>query len=213
MTQREDTERAEDRAQARTGDRIEDRPEDREESRAEGGEGFRAGRSRVSVRRAGFWALTLAALAFCAVAGRAYWQARDNPTTAYARARDAALADGSRDVAALSSMDALHIDSGLTTWLGASTGPLHDELRRTGGQNRTALRKAGTTVRGTVTDAALTALDTRAGTATLIATVQVESAPRTGSTTTDRKRFEAGLARTPAGWKLTALTAVPVGTD
>lgn len=75
------------------------------------------------------------------------------------------------------------------------------------------LRQSGTSTRGTVTDAAVTELDTRAGTAKLIATVQVQVTPAAGAATTDRKRFEAGLSRTAGGWKLTALTAVPVGSS
>ncbi|MFC8916538.1 hypothetical protein ACGF5F_05745 [Streptomyces sp. NPDC047821] len=58
----------------------------------------------------------------------------------------------------------------------------------------------------TVTDAALTALDDRAGTARLIATVRVRSAPGGA----DRRRLEATLARGGDGWKVTALTDVPV---
>jgi Mce-associated membrane protein len=75
------------------------------------------------------------------------------------------------------------------------------------------LKQSGTSTRGTVTDAAVTELDTRAGTAKLIATVQVRVTPATGTATTDRKRFEAGLSRTADGWKLTALTAVPAGSS
>lgn len=164
-------------------------------------------------RRIVSWAAALAVTACCGLAGHAYWQARADPDRAYATARDAALADGRRDIAQLSSMDAAHVDAGLSAWLAASTGPLHDELGRSAAHNRTTLRKAATTVRGTVTDAALTALDTRAGTAELIATLRVDSTPRIGPATTDRKRFEAALAHTSAGWKLTALTAVAADTD
>lgn len=64
----------------------------------------------------------------------------------------------------------------------------------------------GAPVRATVTDAALTALDDRAGTARLIATVRVESRPGGA----ERRRLEATLARTGDGWKVTTLTGVPV---
>jgi Mce-associated membrane protein len=165
-------------------------------------------------RRVPLAAAALAALAFCGYAGHDYWHSHHGGDASFATTRDAALADGTRDIAGLSSMDGsdtAHIDAGLAAWLSASTGALHDELSRDAGQNRAALDKAGTTVRSTVTDAALTELDTRAGTAKLIATVQVVSTPRGGAPTTDRKRFEAGLAHTSAGWKLTALTAVAAG--
>jgi Mce-associated membrane protein len=59
---------------------------------------------------------------------------------------------------------------------------------------------------GTVTDLAVTELDTHAGTAQVIATVQVKF-----GSSSERKRFTAVLARTGAQWKLSSLTAVPVG--
>ncbi|GHB45333.1 hypothetical protein GCM10010331_35860 [Streptomyces xanthochromogenes] len=61
-----------------------------------------------------------------------------------------------------------------------------------------------------MTDAAVTELDDRSGTAKLIATVEVRVTPAGGAATTDRKRLEAALERTDGGWKLKALSAVPV---
>ncbi|MFI6474974.1 hypothetical protein ACIBL5_32500 [Streptomyces sp. NPDC050516] len=157
------------------------------------------------LRRALVVAALTASLAFAAFAGRAYLDARDDSTVAYATSRDAALQAGRTQIAALSTLDAAHPDAALRTWLDASTGPLHDELRRTGAGKPT------TSARGSVTDAAVTELDDRSGTAKLIATVQVQLTPAGGAaTTTDRKRFEAALERTGSGWKLKALNAVPV---
>uniref|UniRef100_A0AAU2VGC1 Mce-associated membrane protein n=1 Tax=Streptomyces sp. NBC_00003 TaxID=2903608 RepID=A0AAU2VGC1_9ACTN len=145
-----------------------------------------------------------ASLAFAALAGWTYLDARDDSTVAYSTSRDAALKAGRTQIAALSTLDAAHPDAALRTWLDASTGPLHDELRRTGAGKPT------TSARGSVTDAAVTELDDRSGTAKLIATVQVQLAPAGGAATTDRKRLEAALERTASGWKLKALSAVPV---
>jgi Mce-associated membrane protein len=104
-------------------------------------------------------------------------------------------------------VDASHPDAARTQWLDATAGDLHEQLKRTGTRKDTGTASA----RATVTDAALTALDNRAGTAELIATVRVETTPGDGEPTgTDRKRLEATLARTGDGWKVTALTAVPV---
>lgn len=144
------------------------------------------------------------ALAFAAFAGWTYLGARDDATVAYATSRDAALKAGRTQIAALSTLDAAHPDAALRTWLDASTGPLHDELRRTGAGKPTA------SARGSVTDAAVTELDDRSGTAKLIATVQVQLTPAGGAASTDRKRLEAALERTASGWKLKALSAVPV---
>ncbi|MEU3464194.1 hypothetical protein ABZ721_30090 [Streptomyces sp. NPDC006733] len=168
----------------------------------------------ASARSAVVWAVAAAIVVFCAFAGWSYREARTDESLAYAKARDAVLADGRRNIARLNSIDgtdAQHVQEGLRQWLDATTGPLHDEVARTNAQSGTSLQRAGTSARCTVTDAAVTELDTRSGTARLIATVRVALTPRGGAPTTDRKRFEAGLARTSGGWRLTAINAVPVG--
>ncbi|MGD9483288.1 hypothetical protein WDH52_08480 [Streptomyces sp. TRM70308] len=152
-----------------------------------------------------------AALVFCAVAGWLDWRARADEDLAHARARDTALADGRRHIARLHTLESRSVRDGLDGWLDATAGPLRAELERTRGESGAVLEQEGTTARGTVTDAALTALDTRAGTARVLATVRVRLAPRDGEPTTDRKRCEATLTRTADGWKLTQVTTVPVG--
>ncbi|MYS43997.1 hypothetical protein GTY23_22750, partial [Streptomyces sp. SID5998] len=96
--------------------------------------------------------------------------------------------------------------AGIRSWAASSTGPLRDELARTA-------PKQGASARGTVTEAAVTALDTHSGTAKLIAAVTVDVTPAgTKTPTTDRKRLEAVLERTDGGrWKVRALDAVPLG--
>ncbi|MGW1407784.1 hypothetical protein [Streptomyces sp. NPDC002403] len=160
------------------------------------------------------WAVLLAAVLVCALGGWSYARARGDESLAYAKSRDAALADGKHRLALLNTLDAKDarsVDSGLGAWLDSSTGPLHDQLGRTRSKDARELTKSGATARGKVTDAALTALDERTGTAGMIATVDVEVTPRSGKAGTERKRFEATLARTPDGWKVKALTAIPVG--
>ncbi|MER6117395.1 hypothetical protein [Streptomyces sp. NPDC001743] len=160
------------------------------------------------------WAVLLAAVLICALGGWSYAQARGDDDLAYAKSREAALAAGELHLARLNSLDgtsATTVDAGLGAWLDSSTGPLHEQLGRTRSKDADALTKSGTTARGKVTDAALTALDERTGTAEMIATVDVEVSPRTGKGGTERKRFEATLDRTADGWKIKALTAIAVG--
>ncbi|WAL99664.1 hypothetical protein [Streptomyces sp. Je 1-369] len=168
-------------------------------------------RRRRTVWRAWSVALVLGAL-FCGFSGWTYAQTRADADLAYARDRDGALDAARRHIAVLNTMDGKDVRGSLRAWAQAADGPLADELRRTGDAGAGALEQEGTTTRATVTDAAVVALDTRAGTAKVIASVRVEVAERTGKSTTDRKRFEAGLDRKEAGWKLGSLTAVPVGT-
>ncbi|MGX9229653.1 hypothetical protein ACWV95_32470 [Streptomyces albus] len=155
--------------------------------------------------------LLAAALLFCACAGWLHWRAHTDADLAHSRARDQALAAGRTHLATLNTIDAGHITAGLRDWRAATTGPLRDQLRRSAAKDAAALRERGTDARARVTAAALTGLDTRAGTATLIATVRISTSTRAGSPATDRKRMRAGLERTPDGWKLTSLAPVPVG--
>ncbi|GGZ32996.1 hypothetical protein [Streptomyces poonensis] len=151
---------------------------------------------------------------FCGTGAWTYTQARTDDTLEYGRQRDQALADGRAGIAVLTTLDATtrqRAEKSIRAWRAASTGPLREELGRTEAA-------AGASARGTVTEAALTALDTRTGTARLITTVRVEVTPAgaagtagTKKPTTDRKRLEAVLARTGEGeWKVRALSAVPL---
>ncbi|MDT3397036.1 hypothetical protein RKE29_10330 [Streptomyces sp. B1866] len=157
------------------------------------------------------WVAAVAIALLTAYSGWAYGSARDDGDRTYAETRDAVLDAGRDQIARLNSIDGDNVEEGLRGWLDASTGPLHDQLLRTKDKDGTTLQKLGSTARGTVTDAAVTQLDTRAGTAKVIATLKVEITPRTGAPATDRKRFEAGLARTGGDWKLTSLNAIAVG--
>ncbi|MER7204858.1 hypothetical protein CG723_04890 [Streptomyces sp. CB01635] len=163
---------------------------------------FRAGRG-AALAGAGL----VAAAAFCGYGAVSYAQARGDDALAYSRARDEVLADGRQGIATLTTLDATTAErarKGVRAWVDASTGELRTELGRT-------KPAAGASARGTVTEAAVTALDTRAGTAKVIATVRVSVTPKAGTPASeDRKRLEAVLARTPDGWKLKALNAVPV---
>ncbi|MEV5449233.1 MULTISPECIES: hypothetical protein [unclassified Streptomyces] len=160
------------------------------------------------------------ALAFCGTGAWTYTQARTDDALAYGRERDEALTDGREGIAVLTTLDAATRQSAqrsIRDWRAVSTGPLREELGDTEA-------RAGSSARGTVTEAALTALDTRSGTAKLIATVRVEVTPAgaagsdgsagTKKPATDRKRLEAVLARTGEGeWKVRALSAVPVAEE
>ncbi|CAM5444378.1 Mce-associated membrane protein OS=Streptomyces tendae OX=1932 GN=GUR47_10385 PE=4 SV=1 [Streptomyces tendae] len=148
------------------------------------------------------------ALGVCGTGAWTYAQARTDDALAYGRQRDEALADGRDGIAVLTTLDATtrqRAERSIRDWRTVSTGPLREEL----GDTEAA---AGTSARGTVTEAAVTALDTRSGTAKLIATVRVQVTPAGAKKpSTDRKRLEAVLARTGEGeWKVRALSAVPV---
>ncbi len=165
------------------------------------------------VRRAGLaWPAGIAAAAvLCGLSAWSYAGTRGDDGLRYGKARDSVLTAGQHDLARLNTVDPAHVDRDLNGWLSTTTGPLHDQLVRTHSADEASLKASGTATSGSVTDAAVTELDTRAGTAKMIATVAVRLTPTGGTASTDRKRFEADLSRTGDGWKLAALTAVPVG--
>jgi Mce-associated membrane protein len=170
-------------------------------------------RLRGSLRGRAAGRLILAAsVAFAGWGGWSYWQAGQDEAIDFGKTRDEVLTAGRQAVADLNTMDATQVDQSLRTWLDASTGPLHEQLTRSRDRNRQQVQQSKASARGTVTDAAVIALDPRAGTAQMIAMVRVEITPQSGGASTDRKRFEAGLTRTPDGWKLRSLTAIPVNT-
>ncbi|MGW4323688.1 hypothetical protein ACWEMW_31545 [Streptomyces sp. NPDC004684] len=163
------------------------------------------------MRRAGVvtGAALVLAVGFCGTGAWTYAQARGDDSLAYGRERDRALTDGRAALTVLTTLDASsrqRAQAGIRSWAASSTGPLRDELARTA-------PKQGASARGTVTEAAVTALDTHSGTAKLIASVTVDVTPAgTKTPTTDRKRLEAVLERTDGGrWKVRALDAVPLG--
>lgn len=157
------------------------------------------------------WAAVLVGAVFFGWSAWVVW--RDEPAVRSGpeRAREVVLRSARQQIAALNTMDPAEVDAGLRAWLDASTGPLHDQLERDQPQNRVKIGNSRTTAEATVTGAAVTSLDVRAGKAEVIASVQVELTLRGGAPTLQRKRFEAGTTRTPAGWKLESLTAIPAG--
>lgn len=165
--------------------------------------------TRTGLRARLLWGTALTgAVALCGAGTWSYAQARGDDDLAYGQTRDAALSEGRAAVAALSTLDAstaARARAGITTWTSVTTGPLRTRLGR-------EKAETGPSARGVVTDAAVTALDARAGTAKLIATVRVETTTQTDrKPSADRRRLEAVLARTPDGtWKVKALNAVPV---
>ncbi|GGV17449.1 hypothetical protein GCM10010182_43280 [Actinomadura cremea] len=156
------------------------------------------------------WCVVTAAIVFLGWAGWTAW--RDEPAAGEpAGGRAVVLRAAERHIATLNSMDGGDVDAGLRAWLGATTGALHAHLQRDEAANRRKIGASGTDAAATVTGAAVTSLNERAGRAEVIAAVQVRLTLRGGKPTMQRKRFEAELARTPQGWKLESLTSVPEG--
>lgn len=153
----------------------------------------------------------VAAAVFAGWSGWSWYAAAHEPAVTYGAARDEALASGRTLVAELNSLDYHDVNGGLARWMAASTGPLHDQLARTDAQTKQALAANATVSTGRVLDAALSELDEHAGTAKMLASVEITMAKGGAAPAVKRNRFAAALSRTPEGWKLSALDQLAVG--
>jgi Mce-associated membrane protein len=169
----------------------------------------RAERRRVRLLWTAGWVLLVVAVAFAGWSGWSWWTTGHNEDVALAKDRDQVLRAGRQEVAALHTIDYRTVNTGLNTWLNATTGQLNTELHRNLAASRTQLTKQQATTTGTVTAAAVTAVDRHAGTAQLIATVTIQVTRAGAKPSTDRNRYQATLARTPSGWKLSTLISLP----
>lgn len=131
--------------------------------------------------------------------------ALNSDATQVAQARDAALRDARQAVINLNTLDHKDAQKGLDLWIQSSAGSVRDEFV----SNRDAYAKLVTdqkrTTTATVTDAAVTEVDPRAGTARVLAGVDVTVTPEGGQPTVTRQRIELGMVRTDDGWKVDAL--------
>jgi Mce-associated membrane protein len=153
-------------------------------------------------------ALLAAATVFAAVSGWAWLNAPQ--TSAAAPARDAALRAGEQAVLNFNTMDYRHVARDLTLWEQSSTGPLHRQILAGQTTFEQDVTQAQTVTTAKILDAALTKLNIRAGTASMIVALQLTVAPAHGTSVAKQSRLAGELTHTSAGWKLSGLSQVPV---
>jgi Mce-associated membrane protein len=134
-----------------------------------------------------------------------------SPSAAGSGVVDLALKQGEQDVQAFNTLSYKDLAGGLSRWQTASTGVLRQETTQGWSGFAKRVSKAKTVTTATILDAALTALDQQKHTASIIAAVQITVTPATGSAATKRNRLQGTLTQTAAGWKLSSLSVVPVG--
>jgi Mce-associated membrane protein len=157
--------------------------------------------------------LVLAVLAagFAAWSGWSLYQASNAGPPAAAQLRDQVLQEGEQAVQNFNTLDYRKVAAGLALWEQSSTGPLHAEIIAGHSQFTTQIEATKTVTTARILDGALTALNTKAGTASIMVAVQITVAPASGSPVTKQSRLLGTLTRTSSGWKLSALGQVPVG--
>lgn len=165
-------------------------------------------------RRSVGYALVLAAAVFLAWSAWSLVQAgrSEQPGEGFSSTRDQVLRTGVQQIVVLNSMDSRRVDASLARWMEVTTGPLRETLTRDRAEAKARFQKARTTARAEVTSAAITSLDTKTGTATVIASlrIRVGTGAATGQKTEQRKRYQFAMERDPSGaWRIKSLTAIP----
>ncbi len=153
--------------------------------------------------------LLAAAVVFAAWSG---WQWHSAPrTSADAQVRDQALRAGEQAVLNFNTLDYRTVGQGLKLWEQSSTGSLHSQVVAGQASFAEQIGQAKTITTAKILDGALTGLNVRAGTASVIVALQVTVTPVHGQAAIKHSRLAGQLSRTPAGWKLSSLGQVPVG--
>jgi Mce-associated membrane protein len=157
-------------------------------------------------------AVFVAALACAAWFGWSWHSASGNAGAgADGQARDQALAQGEQAVQNFNTLDYRHVASGMRLWLQSSAGQLHRQVARSESTFEAQVRQSKTITTARVLDGALTALNTKAGTARIIVALQLTVTPPKGAPVPKRSRLEGRLTRTAGRWLLTEIGQVPVG--
>src|SRR5215470_2529956 len=158
-------------------------------------------------------ALVLAILAalFAAWSGWSWHRASTAGPPPDAQLRDQVLQAGEQVAQNFNTLDYRKVAAGLALWEQSSTGPLHAEIIAGRSQFTQQIQATKTVTTARILDGALTALNPRAGTASIMVAVQITVTPASGSPVTKQSRLLGTLTRTPSGWKLSALGQVPVG--
>lgn len=155
--------------------------------------------------------LAAAAVIFAAQSGWAWYSAAQAGPPALAQTRDQVLAVGEQEVQNFNTLDYRHVSAGLSLWEQSSAGPLRAQIVAARAQFEKQVEQAKTITTAKILDAALVTLDVRAGTASLIAAVQLNVIPAQGAPASKQARLVGQLTRTASGWKLTSLGQAPVG--
>jgi Mce-associated membrane protein len=163
------------------------------------------------LRRATLAVAALAVVAFAAAAwfGVSWYLAAHDRSLAVGMDRDAVLRDAQQATLTLNTLDYRHVQDGLALWEQAATGPLLTQLRANRDSYVHAITDSATVSNGNVVDAAVAALDERAGTAQVLVGLDVTSQIDKGDPGCVHRRVHLDMVRIGPSWKVGNLT--PVG--
>jgi Mce-associated membrane protein len=163
-----------------------------------------SGRDRV---RDGLVALTVLAVLAAGWFGWSWWSAAHDDALSVARDRDAALAVAGSGLVVLNTFDYRTGERDMNRWIGVTTGQLAKDLT---GDRNLQLDRANTTktvATATLRQAAVTELNALAGTAKLVAVLDVRLSTGGAASAPALSRLNVDLIRTDQGWKVSAVQA------
>ncbi|MDT7728948.1 MAG: Mce-associated rane protein [Actinomycetota bacterium] len=147
------------------------------------------------------------ALLAAAWSGWSWWSAAHDDELSLARDRDAALAVASSGLVVLNTFDYRNGERDIDRWIGVTTGQLAKDLTA---DRKLQLERANSTqtlATATLRQAAVTELNAAAGTAELIAVLDVRLSTGGAAAAPALSRLNVDLTRTDSGWKVSAVQA------
>lgn len=134
-------------------------------------------------------------------AGWTWWQSGHSADVTYGQTRDLVLTTASDQIKTLNTVDYRQAEEDLTRWQRVTTGNLLTQLTNQHDSDVNATKSQKTVSTAKVVDAAVSTVDARAGTATVLVAVEVTISQADGQPSVRKSRVEAVLSRTDDGWK------------
>lgn len=134
-------------------------------------------------------------------AGWTWWQSSHSDDVTYGQTRDLVRTTASDQVKALNTVDYRRADEDLTQWQRVTTGNLLTQLTNQHDSDVNSTKSGKTVSTAKIIDAAVSSLDTRAGTASVLVAVEVTISQADGQPSVRKSRVDAVLSRTEDGWK------------
>jgi Mce-associated membrane protein len=172
--------------------------------------GTRARGWRDPLRATGL-GLAIVAAGFAAWSGWSWHSAAQGGPPPASQLRDQVLQAGEQAVQNFNTLDYRTVGKGIALWEQSSAGTLHDEIASGAAGFEKQITQAKTVTTGKILDGALTSLNAKAGTATIIVAIEITVRPQQGTPSVKQSRLEGRLTRTAGGWKLSGLSQAPVG--
>lgn len=154
-------------------------------------------------------ALLVAAVAVAGWFGVSWFNAANDDSLAFSKARDEVNRVGQAAVVTMNTLDYHTVDQGLTDWETATTGALHDEVVKGKKASRDAIVAAESVTKATVLSSAVQELDDRAGQASVLVALKVNVTVKGQQPADKFMRLAGKLQRTADGWKLYEIGQVP----